>query len=39
MASGYEKSFDYGGKPPGWRTFVATAVAFGVIIAIALGLW
>jgi hypothetical protein len=39
MASGYEKSDDYGGKPPGWGSYVASAVAAGVIIAILLGLW
>jgi len=39
VPSGYEKSNDYGGKPPGIGSFVATAVAAGVIIAILLGLW
>ena len=38
MASGYEKSDDYGGPKPGWGSYVATAIAAGVIIAILLGL-
>lgn len=39
MASGYEKSDDYGGPPPGWRSFVISAVIVGIIIVLALGLW
>ena len=39
MASGYENSDHYAGPPPGPRTFVLTAVAVGVLIAILLGLW
>lgn len=39
MASGYEKSDDYNGPPPGWRSFVLSAVAFGIIIALAAGFW
>ena len=38
VAGGYEKSDDYGGKPPGWGSYVATAIAAGVIIATLLGL-
>lgn len=37
MASGYEKSRDYGGPPPGWGFYIATAAAAGVIIAILSG--
>jgi hypothetical protein len=39
MTSGYEKSDDYGGPPPGWRSFIISAVIVGIIIALALGLW
>lgn len=39
MASGYERSDDYGGPPPGWGSYIASAVAAAVIVAILLGLW
>lgn len=39
MPSGYEKSDDYGGPPPGWRTFIVSAIAVGVLVAIALRMW
>jgi hypothetical protein len=39
MPSGYEKSDDYGGPSPGLGSYVLTAIATGVIIAILLGLW
>lgn len=39
MASGYEKSDDYGGPPPGRGTFIVTAVLAGIVVALALGLW
>jgi hypothetical protein len=37
MPSGYEKSDDYGGAPPGRGAFIVSAIAVGVIIALALG--
>lgn len=39
MASGYEKSDDYGGPPLGRPTFIVSAIAVGIVIALALGLW
>ncbi len=38
VASGYEKSEDYGGTPPGWRSFVASALAAGIVFAVLLSL-
>jgi len=33
MPSGYEKSNDYGGPPPGWRTAAFLILALAAIIA------
>jgi len=33
MPSGYEKSDDYGGPPPGRAFFIVTAVVAGLVLA------